>query len=197
MDDHGTPADTSDDTQVCTIASLPAGNSQTCFHSGQAKPGPYVNIGKVTGTPPGGLGSINATDPSHYFGVHLDITLVKKTNGIDASTPPGPKINHGSPITWSYQVNNHSNVAVSNIVIKDDNGTAGSSEDDYIVCNFTSLAKNESQTCTSNGSAILGSYANLAIVTAFYNAVEISASDSSYYTGMQAEFKVFMPLVKR
>ncbi|MGE5657447.1 MAG: hypothetical protein ACM37W_12635, partial [Actinomycetota bacterium] len=76
----------------------------------------YSNIGNVTGTYNGQ--TVNATDPSSYFGATPNLTLEKLTNGYDGKT-----ILSGSPLTWTYKVTNTGNVDLTNVAVKDDNGT--------------------------------------------------------------------------
>ena len=197
IDDNGTASTTADDIIVCTIPNLVPGNSQTCQLNGNAAPGQYVNIGRVSGTPPGGLAPPSATDPSHYFGVQLGISLVKKTNSQIAHTPPGPNIIENSPVTWSYEITNLGNVTLSGLVVKDDNGTAGNPSDDITVCTIASLAAGSAQTCLEGGNAVLGLYRNVGSVTGSYNSQIVTASDVSHYTGTPAGIRIFLPWVKR
>jgi hypothetical protein len=197
VDDHGTPATTADDITVCTIPSLAAGNSQTCQLTGSASIGQYVNIGRVSGTPPGGLTAPSATDPAHYFGLRLQLSLVKRTNGQVAHTPPGPSIPQNSPVAWSYDVTNQSNVGLTNLLVKDDNGTPANLADDILVCTIPSLASGATTTCLENGVAVLGLYTNVGTVSAIYNTQPVSASDVSHYTGILPYYYLYLPWVKR
>jgi hypothetical protein len=51
--------------------------------------------------------------------------------GEDADSPPGPTINLGERVTWTYVVTNPGGPALSNIVVKDDNETPGNPNDDF------------------------------------------------------------------
>lgn len=92
--------------------------------TGTATAGQYANIGTATGTPPSGP-PVQDTDPSHYFGVNPQeadrpgITVVKYTNGQDANTPTGPAVEVGTTVTWTYEVRNTGNVALSNVSVTD------------------------------------------------------------------------------
>ena len=87
--------------------------------TGTATAGQYENTGTATGNDPQGLG-LSATDPSHYFGVESAIAIEKSTNGADADAAPGPQIDVGDPVTWTYVVTNPGNVSVANVEVTDD-----------------------------------------------------------------------------
>jgi hypothetical protein len=65
-DDNGTPGDTSDDVQVCSLAALAAGASFTCEWSAVVVEGLYGNTARVTADY---SGPISDTDTSYYSGV--------------------------------------------------------------------------------------------------------------------------------
>jgi plastocyanin len=186
-DDNGTPSDPNDDITVCTIPSLPAGEIHTCSLDSTAAAGQYANQGKVKGTPPGGLADISASDPSHYFGADPQIGLQKLTNGEDADSAPGPYILVGDPLSWSYEISNQGNVALSNVSVTDDNGTPSNSADDITVCTITSLAIGETQNCSLSGTAISGQYSNqgTASGTPPGGLSDINDTDPSHYFGSQ------------
>ncbi|MER9328688.1 hypothetical protein [Mesorhizobium sp. M0488] len=91
--------------------------------SGTAIAGNYANIGHVSGS--AGAVSVTDDDGSSYFGADPHITLDKKTNGADHDL----NLFQGQPVTWTYDVNNDGNVALNNIVVTDDNRTAGTGDD--------------------------------------------------------------------
>jgi uncharacterized repeat protein (TIGR01451 family) len=94
--------------------------ANSCTNGGSQQPRTaYVNTGTVTipGIPP-------VTDPSSYCNPPPSITLVKKTNGIDANDPNAagvPNIAAGDPVTWTYEVKNTGTVPVpkSSITVTD------------------------------------------------------------------------------
>ena len=108
------------------------------------------------------------------------------------SSGDGNTILTGEAIQRQYKVTNDGNVALTNIVVVDDQGTA-STGDDVTVGAIASLAAGASTTLTFAGIAGAGSYANSATATA--DAVtdmaghsEIaSAMDGSSYVGADAE----------
>ncbi len=52
--------------------------------------------------------------------------------GDDADMPPGPDIEAGDDVTWTYVVTNPGSVPLSNVVVVDDNETPGNPFDDYL-----------------------------------------------------------------
>ncbi len=161
---------------ICPQAALAPGDSMTCTASGSAKANQYKNIGKVTGTPPGGLPPVQSEDPSHYFGAAPTITIKKYTNDQDADSPTGPYILVGGAVTWKYVVTNTGNVALSNVKVTDDQGVA-------VTCPAPTLAVGASMTCTATGAAKPGQYKNIGTATGEYAGTPVSANDPSHYFG--------------
>ena len=184
-DDNGTPTNPADDITVCTIANLGAGSDQTCTRSGTAAAGQYANLGSVSGTPPVGP-DVTDSDPSHHYGATAGLDLVKKTNGQDADSAPGPYILVGNSVNWAYDVSNTGEVALSDVTITDDNGTPSNPADDITVCTITTLSVDATRSCTRSGTSTAGQYANLGSASGFYSTTEISAADASHYYGTQA-----------
>jgi len=129
------------------------------------------------------LGEIDATagyDIQYGFGSYgtvaeTYITIEKSTNGEDADLPPGPVIAVGDPVTWTYQVNNISDVTISDILVTDDQGVV-------VTCPRITLGPGESMICTASGTAVLGQYENLGSVTASDPAGNpVSDHDPSHY----------------
>jgi uncharacterized repeat protein (TIGR01451 family) len=162
-------------TVSCPASTLSAGSSMTCTGTGFAQPGQYANLGSVTATIDG-LGSpTGASDPSHYFGQL--ISLEKATNGVDADLPPGPLLDVGAPVSWTYTVTNPGPETVTTLAVTDDQGVT-------VSCPVTTLAAGESTVCTGNGIAQAGQYANVGTATATLpGGAQISASDPSHYFG--------------
>jgi uncharacterized repeat protein (TIGR01451 family) len=113
------------------------------------------------------------------------IALETRVNDQDADTSPGPYLLAGTSLTWTYIVNNPGEVALSNVVVIDDNGTPGDASDDIQVCGPFTLAVGSSQTCSLAGTAQPGQYVNIA--TASGTPPEdppVSASDPAHYFGV-------------
>lgn len=162
---------------ACPDTSLAPGASTTCTASGVATAGQYMNTATVTGTPPSGP-DVSDTDPSHYLGANPGVSIEKATNGVDADTAPGPYVEVGDPVTWSYVVSNTGGVDLAGITASDDLEGA-------ITCPSTTLAVGGSMTCTPIvlGGAVAGPYENLATVTGTAGAVTVGDSDPSHYFG--------------
>jgi uncharacterized repeat protein (TIGR01451 family) len=167
IDDQG-------ETVTCPATEIPAGESMTCTASGTVQAGQYANSGLVTAELTDGT-ALNASDPSHYFGQAIE--LEKATNGEDADLPPGPLVAPGDPVTWTYLVTNPGPEEVTGIDVTDDQG-------EVVSCPATTLAAGNNMTCTANGTAVAGQYANIGTVTALLPlGGEVSASDPSHYYG--------------
>ncbi|MER9303027.1 hypothetical protein NKJ06_22520 [Mesorhizobium sp. M0293] len=168
--------------------------------TGVAGIGAYSNIGTASGSftdDAGHTATPDDTDGSSYFGANPHITLDKKTNGVDH----GLNIFQGQAVTWTYDVKNDGNVALANVVVKDDNGTVGTG-DDFNAAAITSggfntgdinhnglLDTDETWHFKATSIAQLGSYVNIATATtdAFTDTAGHSltplATDSSDYEG--------------
>jgi hypothetical protein len=111
------------------------------------------------------------------------IDLEKSTNGEDADLPTGPLIPAGDVVTWSYVIRNTGDTPLVNVQLVDD-------QEGPISCPQTTLAVDESMTCTAQSVASLGQYANMATVTAQtpadpnVPAQTVSDTDPSHYYGI-------------
>lgn len=167
---------------ICTIDSLAPGEATSCTAFGTALAGQYGNLGTASTTYNGG--EVSDSDPSHYFGLKPALDLEKYTNGVDADTPTGPEILVGDPVVWTYVVTNTGNVPLSFVIVGDN--ILG------IICTIPTLAPGESQTCSAQGTAVEGQYANLGKAATRYpdpQGVLVSDDDPSHYLGV----KPFVP----
>ena len=169
LDDQGV-------TVTCPKSVLEISEAMTCTGSGTATLGWYRNLGTVNGTFE--QTNVSAKDSSTYFGYTLSITVDKRTNGSD-----NPTITAGSPVVWTYQVKNNSNVAVDTLTVVDDQGVS-------VTCPKTSLEPTEEIQCTASGTAIAGPYTNIATATAFYGTMMVQATDASSYFGAAGSIDV-------
>ena len=96
-----------------TNGSLDPGETWTYTATGTAVAGQYTNTGVVTATSPLDA-ELTASDPSHYYGAILDLTLEKSTNGQDSDSAPGAYLPVGLAVTWAER-----NEAVSMVAIGD------------------------------------------------------------------------------
>src|SRR6185436_12121954 len=111
-DDNGTPGNLADDFNASFTGGdtnsnglLDLTETWTFTASRIATPGQYTNTASATGTPPAGAGQpITATDSDNHFGAGGGIGLVKRTNGTNNNTPPGPTVPVGSTVTFTYVV---------------------------------------------------------------------------------------------
>jgi autotransporter-associated beta strand protein len=123
----------------------------------------------------------------------VGISIVKKTNGTDNNTPPGPSLPVGSTATFTYEVTNTTGseandaLPLANVVVTDDNGTPGNTADDFNPT-FTSgddgdgiLEDGETWIYTATHTVTLGQYTNTAKVTAEF------APRTDVVTVLQAE----------
>jgi hypothetical protein len=165
-------------TVTCPQTTLPVGESMTCTANGTAVEGQYANLGMATADDPAG-NQVTDEDPSHYLGVSgASIDIEKLTNGEDADDPPGPTIPVGDPVFWDYLVTNDGAADLVNVVVEDDQGVS-------VSCPQTTLAVGETMTCTANGTAVEGQYANLGTATGddATTGETVSDQDPSHYFG--------------
>jgi hypothetical protein len=150
---------------VCTIENLAVGASDSCTDTITAQTGQQSVTATVTATPPGGLSPVTDSDPIYYFGATLELSLVKKTNEQLISEPTGMFVETGSPVEWTYELTNASNVTLTNITVVDDNGTPANNADDHTVCSGFTLNPGATHTCTWSQNAMEGAYSNTALAT--------------------------------
>ncbi len=144
-DDNGTVGNTADDLTPTLQSGDTNSNSRldptetwTYQATRVVTAGAYSNIGSVTANPVDstgvdivGLTNVTDTDPSNSFGATTGINVVKSTNGDDANTGPGPNLQVGASATFTYVVTNTGNTQLSTVSVRDDNGTAGNTADDF------------------------------------------------------------------
>ncbi len=167
---------------TCPQDTLAVGESMTCTGNGTAEQGQYANLGTTEGEAADGT-IVTDEDPSHYYGVDEPppsepaIDIEKATNGEDADEPTGPWIVEGDPVEWTYVVTNTGDVDLSNVTVVDDQGVA-------VTCPQDTLAVGESMTCTGNGTAEQGQYANLGTTEGeAADGTIVTDEDPSHYYG--------------
>jgi glycosyl hydrolase family 113/subtilase family protein/beta-agarase/YXIM esterase-like protein/Big-like domain-containing protein/PKD domain-containing protein len=57
------------------------------------------------------------------------IAVETSVNGVDADTPPGPTVQAGDAVVWTYQVGNPGDFALGDVELWDDNGTVNAGDD--------------------------------------------------------------------
>ncbi|MFL6236252.1 MAG: hypothetical protein ACJ76N_24180 [Thermoanaerobaculia bacterium] len=175
-DDHGSNV-------TCQRTSLQPGESTACTATNRdnAQACQQINLGKATAQSP--TGAISAFDASFYVGqLTAALQMVLTVNGMRATAAPGPTLNVGADVTWTYKVTNLGNVSLSNVKVLDDQGAA-------VICPQApaTLDPGKSMTCTASGKVAAGQFHNVGSVTADPPCgSQVSAQDSSYYFGGQA-----------
>ena len=152
---------------IGTIPSLAAGSSQTLTKTASALAGQHTDVGNVT-TNEGATDS----DAGNYFGAIYTIDLEKYVNGDDADSPTGPVVLVGSTVTFTFNVTNTGNIALTNVVVTDN--VLGS------IGTIPSLAVGASQTLTKTASALAGQHTDVGNVTTNEGATD---SDAGNYFG--------------
>jgi uncharacterized repeat protein (TIGR01451 family) len=112
------------------------------------------------------------------------ISIVKKTNGTDNDTAPGPYVPVGSTVNWTYDVTNSGNVTLTNVVVTDDQGVT-------VTCPKSILAADETMTCTASSIAVAGQYTNTGSVKGTPpSGPDVTASNVDHYFGSQPSVKI-------
>jgi hypothetical protein len=136
-------------------------------------------VGTAHGTPPVGP-DVSDSDPSHYFGAIPAIGLQKRTNGQDADAAPGVYIPVGDLVLWEYTITNTGNITLTFVTVEDD-------QEGAVACPQGMLAPQESMTCTAEGLAVAGPYANVGTATGMPPVgPTVTAQDPSHYVGVSA-----------
>jgi hypothetical protein len=159
---------------------LDPGETWTYSANGIAVGGQYNNVGDVIGVSPGQQTVVD-DDPSCYIAVQPAIDIEKATNGEDADNPTGPIIPVGDPVNWTYVVTNTGDVPLTQVTVVDDQGVV-------VTCPQDTLAVGESMTCTANGTAVAGQYANLGTTTGVPPiGPPVADEDPSHYFGEEPQ----------
>jgi hypothetical protein len=144
------------------------------------------------------------SDTSNHFGVEVEVAIEKTTNGQDADSGPGPMVEVGSTVTFDYAVTNPGDAGLTSLVVVDDNGTPGSSGDDFQpapVLNgvFNTGDTNQDNTLdttetwryTASRTATAGQHTNTGRVTATSAlGPQVTASDVSNHFGVDGQISL-------
>lgn len=108
------------------------------------------------------------------------LTIEKSTNGIDADSAPGPILNPGVPVEWTYSVSNLGHEPMLSLTVTDDQG-------EIVTCPQSTLDPGETMACTASSLAVVGAYRNIGRVSATsQDAPVMRAQDESHYLGQAA-----------
>ncbi len=105
--------------EIGTIISLAPNTSQTLTVIRTAQADQHVNVATATAAE-----GVSDSDPGNYFGVQAGLDIEKLTNGEDADNGPGPYINTGNAVFWTYHVTNTGNVTLTDVIVTDDRESA-------------------------------------------------------------------------
>jgi uncharacterized repeat protein (TIGR01451 family) len=138
------------------------------------------------------------TITSNLQNTTASIQVVKSTNGQDANTTTGPLLAVGSTATFTYVVTNTGGVALSNVVVRDDNGTTGNTADDFTVTRTGGdananniLETTETWTYSATRVVTAGQYTNIGTVTALDPSNNtVTDTDPSNHFGVNAGVNV-------
>jgi hypothetical protein len=108
------------------------------------------------------------------------IDIKKYTNGLNASTSPGPEIPVGQEVRWDYVVTNTGDTLLSSIAVTDDKGV-------LVTCPAQELVAGDSMICFGTGSATEGPYQNTGTVSADFDGNTLTSTYTNYYMGVAPE----------
>ncbi len=168
---------------TCPVSTLAPAASTTCSASGVAVAGAYVNTSTVTAQPSTGGSTVTDSDPSNYTGTVPGIDIEKATNGDDADLAPGPFIEVGNAVDWTYVVTNTGTAPLTGVTVVDDPPVA-------VTCPMTTLTVGASMTCTAGAAAVPGQFENSATATGMAGATQVSDTDPSHYFGAAPAIQV-------
>ena len=202
VDDNGTPGTTGDDFSPTFTGGDTNGNNQidvgetwTYTSTRTVVAGGRTHTGKATTT--NSTTTIIKTDAGNYFGSAPAVALQTSVNGDDADSPPGPTLASGSSATFDYVLTNTGNVAVSSVVVVDDNGTPGNAGDDFNPT-FTGgdtnsnniLDLGETWTFTAVRTVIAGQYTHTSSASGLDSINQLASGfdPTSYFAPANADF---------
>ena len=160
--------------------------------TGTAVAGAYENLATVTGESTLDDTEVIDNDPSHYYGIVSELSIIKYTNGADANVPTGPILRTGDEVLWSYVVTNEGNAPVAGWSVTDNMGTADPGDDSPAGCPRIVLLAGNSAVCHLAGTVQEGQYANIGTVTGTDIIGETIPPDTdpSHYIGATPELTV-------
>lgn len=163
VDDNGTPADTGDDIDVCTIESLAVGVTANCDVTLTVLVD-TTNVAVATGHTAQQPDEDVTDDDDAIVDIVAPAIAIVKTAG-DAEDGE-VYVTEAFPdnVTYTYEVTNTGEVDLLDLQVVDDNGTPDDATDDIDVCALESLAIGESAICEVT-LTVLETTTNVAIAT--------------------------------
>ena len=163
--------------------------------TGTAVPGAYENLATVTGESTLDDTEVIDNDPSHYYGIVSELSIIKYTNGADANAigdPDVPVLRTGSAVLWTYVVTNEGNAPVLGWSVTDDMGTPGTGDDSPAGCPRIVFLPGSSATCHLPGIVQEGQYGNIGTVigTDIIGDPIPPDTDPSHYVGVTPELTI-------
>jgi hypothetical protein len=185
--DDFSPTYTSGDTNSNSI--LDVGETWTYTATRTAVAGQRTHSGKATIVT--SAQTIVKVDAGNYFGSAPGIHLETHVGSQDADSAPGPTFAAGGSAIFNYTVTNLGNVALSNVVVTDDNGTPGNTADDFnpVFSGGDTNSNNlldlgETWSYSASRTAISGQFSGIAAVTGKDSITQIASSaDAANYFG--------------
>ncbi len=168
---------------------LEPGEMIACGATMVAELGPFSSEAVVAAATQDGF-IVDDSDPAYHYGELFggskepSISINKLVNGIDADTAPGPSLQVGETINWSYVVTNTGGVTLDDVALTDISMTGGQGSD--ISCADTeTLEPGESMVCGSYDTVAPGPHLSLGVVTAVAtDGTLVDARDPSYHVGI-------------
>ena len=166
--------------------------------------GLYVNIATVMAKTLTGE-TVTDDDRANYTGIAPGIDVEKAVNAVDplhpsdfedADAATGPQLTIGSIVIFTYLVRSLGGTGVTNVTLKDDNGTAITTDDfspTYVSGDTDSdsvLDPGEVWLYRFQKTVVTGQYTNIATVTGKSGATTVSDSDAANYYGSVAKILI-------
>jgi hypothetical protein len=130
--------------------------------------------------------TVTVAQPVNVAAIHLEKTVAP------LNLPVG-----GGPVTYTYVVSNTGDLPLTDVSVKDDNGTPGDTSDDFDVdCPKTTLAVDESMTCTADVTGTETTTTNIATASGTAGETTVTDTDDATVTvaapggGVEAETDV-------
>ena len=181
------PVLTSGDTN--SNGKLDLGETWVFTAAGTAVAGQYTNTGTATGADATGTVTtpVTSSEGDGYFGVQPGIQIVKLTNGSDNNSAPGMQVMAGSTVTWTYDVTNTGNVALSSVTVTDTDSSVHPAYQSGDTNSNGLLDLGETWVYKATGTAIVGQYSNTGTATGKDSTGTVpgtvTSSDVDYYYG--------------